>query len=133
MSARWVLDSYSVILFLEREAGWEKVARLLRLGRDAGHPLLLCVVNWGEVYYISVRKAGEEAARRAMQVVDGLPIEIVPADRALTRAAAEIKATHKMSYADAFAAALAEARKATLVTGDREFKEIEGRVKIEWL
>jgi predicted nucleic acid-binding protein len=38
-----------------------------------------------------------------------------------------------MSYADCFAAALAKDRKSDLVTGDKEFKQVEGEVSIRWL
>jgi predicted nucleic acid-binding protein len=38
-----------------------------------------------------------------------------------------------MSFADAFAAALAKQRKAHLATGDQEFKQIENEVTINWL
>jgi len=38
-----------------------------------------------------------------------------------------------MSYADCFAAALAKYRRVVLVTGDKEFKEVEKDVKILWL
>ncbi len=38
-----------------------------------------------------------------------------------------------MSYADCFAAALAKHRKSDLVTGDKEFKQVEGEVSIRWL
>ena len=40
---------------------------------------------------------------------------------------------HKMSYADCFAAALAKDRKAELVTGDKEFKQVDGEVNVRWL
>jgi predicted nucleic acid-binding protein len=65
----------------------------------------------------------------------GLPIEIVPVDSdlVLVRQAAEFKALHKMSCADAFAAALAKTRKAELITGDREFKPLERDIKVHWL
>jgi len=38
-----------------------------------------------------------------------------------------------MSFADCFAAALAKQRKAHLVTGDLEFKQIENEISINWL
>ena len=44
-----------------------------------------------------------------------------------------LKATKKMSYTDCFAAGLAKLRKAELVTGDKEFKQVEGDVKILWI
>jgi predicted nucleic acid-binding protein len=47
--------------------------------------------------------------------------------------AAILKAHKKMSYADCFAAALAKLKKAELVTGDKEFKEVEKEVKILWI
>ena len=62
-----------------------------------------------------------------------MPVEIVPADQALTHRAAIFKATHRMSYADCFAAALAKDRSAELVTGDTEFKQLEKEIKINWL
>ena len=40
---------------------------------------------------------------------------------------------NKMSYADAFAAALAKVKKADLVTGDNEFKPLDGEIKISWI
>lgn len=133
MSVRKVLDSYSVIAYLENEPGAEKVSDLIKQARDKDRLLLLSVVNWGEVYYIARRAEGQEAADRAMQSLDTLPIELVDVDRDLARIAAEFKSTRKMSYADCFAAALAKSKKADLVTGDKEFKEIESDIKIHWL
>ena len=37
-----------------------------------------------------------------------------------------------MSYADCFAAGLAKDRKSELVTGDKEFKQVESEVSIRW-
>ncbi|MBI5242435.1 MAG: type II toxin-antitoxin system VapC family toxin [Elusimicrobia bacterium] len=133
MSARHVLDSYSVLAFLENEPGAEKVAELIKHARDKERPLLLSAVNWGEVYYIACRTAGKGAAEETMRTLDTLPIEVAPADREITRIAAEFKADKKMSYADCFAAALAKREKAELVTGDKEFKEVDGEIKIQWL
>ena len=42
-------------------------------------------------------------------------------------------AHHRISLADAFAAALAKEKKAELVTGDPEFKAPEKEIKINWL
>jgi predicted nucleic acid-binding protein len=47
--------------------------------------------------------------------------------------AADFQARYRMSLADAFAAALAKEKKAELVTGDPEFKALEGEVKIRWI
>ncbi|MEK7218755.1 MAG: type II toxin-antitoxin system VapC family toxin [Patescibacteria group bacterium] len=133
MSAQKVLDSFAVIAFLEDEPGGAKVAELVKQAKDRDHPLLLSVVNWGEVYYNAVRTGGREVGERMIRILETLPIEIVDADRPLAKMAAELKATRKMAYADCFAAALAKARKASLVTGDKEFKEVEGEVDVIWI
>ena len=128
-----VLNSYSLLAYIEGEAGAEQMIEIFRVARDSGRSLFLSVVNWGEVYYITMREAGHERADEVAHLISTLPIQIVPADLDLTRQAAELKSKHRMSYADCFAAALAKSRKAELVTGDRDFRQVEGEVKILWL
>lgn len=133
MTAPKVLDSYAFIALLENEAGAEKVTALIKQARDNEKPLFMSVVNWGEVYYILRREVGLDAATKVLQAIDTLPIELVPADRELTLIAAELKSSKKMSYGDCFAAALAKMKKGELVTGDKEFQEVEKEIKILWL
>jgi uncharacterized protein len=128
-----VLDSYSLIAYIEGEAGKDTMIELFRSARDSGKNCLLSVVNWGEVYYITLREAGQPRADQVAHVISTLPIHLVPADLELAKQAAVFKAGKKMSYADCFAAALAKHRRVELVTGDKEFKQVEGDVKILWL
>ncbi len=131
-----VLDSWALIAFFEDEPAAEEVEKLLVKAEAGRHKLLLCVVNWGEIYYNTMRKVSQEAAEQKAKEIAGLTIEIVGVegkDMELVRQAAIYKATKKLSYADAFAAALAKIRNAELVTGDQEFKEVEGEIKIGWL
>jgi ribonuclease VapC len=128
-----VLDSYSLIAYFEGEAGADKMIEIFRAARDSGRLLLLSVVNWGEVFYIALREAGRERADQVAHLISSLPIQIISADLDLTRQAAEFKATRRMSYADCFAAALAKLRKAELVTGDKEFRQVDGDVKLLWI
>jgi ribonuclease VapC len=132
-AATRVLDSYSLIAYLENEDGAEKMIEVIQVARDSGRTLLLSVVNWGEVYYITLREAGRERVEAVAHLISTLPIELVPADLELTRQAAEFKASKRMSYGDCFAAALAKLRKAELVTGDEEFKQVGDEVKILWI
>ena len=128
-----VLDSYSLIAYFEAEAGAETVAAALKTARNSDVPLLLCVVNWGEVYYITLREAGAERADQVVEVIATLPIEIVFPDLELTREAARLKSRGGIAYADCFAAALAKLRKSELMTGDAEFKRVDDVVKILWI
>jgi ribonuclease VapC len=130
-----VLDSWAIMAFFEDEPAAEAVERLLQQAVEGKHRLLLSAVNWGEIYYATMRAVSQEAAEQKAQEIASLPIEIVAVgeDLALARQAAIFKATKRMSYADCFAAALAKEKKAELVTGDKEFKEVEGEIKILWL
>jgi predicted nucleic acid-binding protein len=131
-----VLDSWALIAFFEDEPAAEPVENLLVKAEAGVHQLLLCVVNWGEIYYNTMREVSQEAAEKQSRELAGLAIEIVGVDdknMSLVRQAAIFKAKRKLSYADAFAAALTKIRNAELVTGDREFREVEDEITIDWL
>jgi predicted nucleic acid-binding protein len=130
---RAVLDSYAVLAFLFREKGHEKVVTALEKAAESDKPLLIVAPNWAEIRYQVERKAGLEAWARTREKLLGLPIEVVPADQELAEEAGGIKARHKMSLADVFAAALAKARKADLYTGDPEFRAVEKNIRVVWL
>jgi predicted nucleic acid-binding protein len=132
-SAVRVLDSYSLISYIEGEAGKDMMIDIFRSARDSGKACLLSVVNWGEVYYITLREGGQQQADEVAHLIATLPIHIVPADLELAKQAAIFKSSKKMSYADCFAAALAKQRRVELVTGDKEFKQVEREVKVLWL
>ena len=130
-----VLDSWTLLTFFEDEPTAGHVESLLTKAEAGTHKLLLCVVNWGEIYYSIMRKVSAEAAEQKSREIAAMPLEVVPvgADLELVRQAAVYKAAGKLAYADAFAAALAKLRKAELVTGDPDFKTVEGEIKIGWL
>ncbi|HYJ86209.1 MAG TPA: type II toxin-antitoxin system VapC family toxin [Pyrinomonadaceae bacterium] len=128
-----VLDSWAVMAYLEDEATAEKVADIIADAHEEKIPLLMTVVNAGEVWYILAREASVAEADASVRQLRQLGIAFVNADWDLAHDAGGFKAKHKMSFADCFAAALAKQRKAHLVTGDQEFKQVEQEVTIEFL
>jgi ribonuclease VapC len=128
-----VLDSYALMAFFEDEPGADYVRGLILKAEEDNLKLLMCVVNLGEVWYSIARTNSAETADQYIREVEGMAIDIVDADWQLTRQAAAFKATGNISYGDCFAAALAKNRKAELVTGDKEFKTLEGEIKIAWV
>jgi ribonuclease VapC len=131
-----VLDSWALIALFNEEPVAEQVEKLLHAATAGRHTLLMSVVNWGEIYYTTLRRGGESAAKSIASDIAQMPITLVPVDSAnldLVRQAAIFKATKKLSYADCFAAALAKLRKAELITGDNEFAAIENDIKMGWL
>ena len=128
-----VLDAHALLAYLEREPGYERVKAAFLEAAEKDSHLLMTSVNFGEVYCIVMRECGQQKADEIEKVVQTLPIEIVDADWPLTREAAKLKAKHKISYADCFAAALAKIKKGDLLTGDREFECLQGDIKIAWV
>ena len=133
MAVAKVLDSWALLCYLEQEPGYEKIIELFEKAVESSKPLLMCIVNWGEVYYQVARRFGEQKAQEIEQLIQTLPITLVEANKELTYEAARIKAIKRIAYADCFAVALARLRKAELYTGDPEFRAVEKDVKVVWL
>ncbi len=130
---RIVFDSYAVLAYINDEPAAERVEEYLNLARSEKAKLYMNVVNLGEVYYIISRRRGTDIANLAVALLKREPINLVVADERLALIAGRIKAFHRLSYADVFAAATAIDLNAILLTGDDEFKSVEDKVKIEWL
>jgi ribonuclease VapC len=128
-----VLDSFALVAYFRDEPGAETVENLLVAAERKDSRLHMTDVNYAEVKYSIIKKDGAEAWAEAAKILHGLPIDFHATTRALADAAADYKASHKMSLADAFAAALAKSKNAELVTGDHEFKPLEKEIKINWL
>jgi len=132
VAEQFVLDAYAVLALLADEPGADEVAALLA---DESIRFHVSAVNVGEIVYVLLRRAGEQAAAAAESAVYDHPrITVAGATRDRIRAAAAIKARGGLSLADAFAAALAEEVASPLITGDPEFKRMEsGTILIRWL
>ena len=128
-----VLDAHGLLVFLEKEPGFEKVVSFFVNAVEKDKSLLMTSVNFGEVYYIVLRECGQEKLNEIEKIIKTLPINIINVDLQLAREAARFKATKKISYADCFTAALAKLRKGEVITGDKEFKTLEDEVKILWI
>ena len=128
-----VLDSFALMAYFRDEAGADKVESLLHKAATRHEPLHMTEVNYAEVQYIIIRRNGLAGWESAAASLVSLPIAFHPVTRELANIAAQMKVSHRISLADAFAAALAKNRRCELVTGDQEFRAIEGELKIAWL
>lgn len=142
------LDSWAVLAWLQGEPAGALVRDLLRwaggvddaaarvspliaLGPDQP-TILLNVLNLGEVFYILGRRFGIGTARDTIRDLRTMPIRIVPADDTTVMEAASIKVCHRVSFADAVAAATARLNDSMLITGDPELKALPD-VVVHWI
>jgi predicted nucleic acid-binding protein len=130
-----VFDSHALITFFRKEPKYTVVRDLLVQVANNEMEAFMSSINAGELYYMMVRKSNIKNAGEAMKALKSFPIHFVDADFTHCMEAAALKAKYKFSYADAFAAALTIKQKATLITGDDEFKVLssEAGFKVKYL
>ncbi|MGQ9629868.1 MAG: type II toxin-antitoxin system VapC family toxin [bacterium] len=126
------LDACALIAYLRNEKGSDVLSRLIEQEETL---LAMHIYNLGEVYYDFYRSDGLEAASTAWQSAMKLPLELRrDSDDEFIQRAGIIKVSEVISYADAFALALAERLQVPLVTTDhREFDPVERRGKFKFL
>ena len=125
----YLLDTSSVFALIEGEAGADRVEQLLRR-----HTVLLPFVVLLEVYYISLQEQGEEEANARYAMLKALDVVFLTevTEPVLLRAA-QMKASSRISLADAIVAAFATVHDAVLVHKDPEFDALKDRVRLEAL
>src|SRR5258708_2472329 len=102
-----VVDAWALLAWLrdERPAA-DSVRRTLQ---EAEYGNVHCSMSWinaGEVYYRLARKNDAKTAEEFLLRLPSLPIRLVLPDEEDIIAAAKLKSGYRISYADAFAAAL---------------------------
>ena len=133
MPDRYVFDAFALNALRLDEPGAAQVQNILD---DLSSEVYMSAINLGELLDTLRRRRGQEAAQTMESAAFQQPnLTVVEASWARIRAAAEIKADGGLSYADAFAAALAREMSAPLVTGDPELERLEqrGLIQVVWL
>jgi len=133
MKSGFLFDSHALLAFFQKEKGAEIVYGILKKSRRQRIDCLICVINLGEIIYMTKKLFGNQKKLEILGRIHQLAIKVLSAPDELVYLAAEIKAEYPLAFADCFAAACALNHDATLVTGDPEFRLIEHLVKIEWI
>ncbi len=118
----YVLDACALLRLAQDEPGADRVAEILADAASGNARVLLHQINLGEVVYRIAKQFGWTVAERKRGEISLLPIEIAAFTEELFWQAVKLKATYPMSYADCFAAALANKEQAVLLTSDPEFE-----------
>jgi len=132
MEGRWLLDTSALLSLRDNEAGAERVAALLRRAISGQGQVWACFMSRMEVLYRVWKDEDERRARLADAQLQSLPLVWVAASDQLLEQAAELKACHALSVADAWIAAAARQEGAVLVHKDPEFQAISSLPQ-EWL
>ena len=129
----FLFDSYALLAFFQSEKGAGTVLEFLKKTKNNGIEPLICVINLGEILYLTKRRFGDVKKIEILGRIHQLSFNIIPATNDLVFLAAEINADYPISYADSFAVACARDQSAEIVTGDPDFQKVEHLVKIHWI
>lgn len=118
MVKEYVLDTSAILCYIQGEEGNSVVERILHAARRKECRIYLSFVTFMELYYILWQEKGEAVAKETVVYVDALPMERIESNPRIGLLAGRIKATNRLSVADAFVAATAVEKNAILVHKD---------------
>lgn len=126
----YVLDTSAILTVLNGEPGQEVVQQILRQAGTEETPgatvIWLPFMALMETEYWSLRRLSPEEVDSMIAIVLGWPAQVVESNPDWRRQAATMKASGRLSIADAWIASLALSLGASLVHRDREFDRIDG-------
>ena len=132
MKAGRIFDSWAILAYAYNEPAADDVENLL-VESTRLQNAWISSINLGEVWYSLARRKSRDIAEQQLAILAQIGLERVDVDWPMVLQAADYKSRHRISYADAFAAALAKQRNAELVTGDQEFRPLESEIRIRWV
>ena len=133
MSA-YLFDSHALLAFFKGEPGANRVDEILRDSRQRPFDIFICMMNLGEIVYLTKRRFGDEKKIEVISRIYQLGLTVLSVTDSLVFQAAELKAQYApFPNADCFALACAVNHSATLVTGDPEFKTVSHLIEIAWI
>ena len=91
MTSRYLFDSHALLAFFQEEKGTEVVAKILRRALKQRLDRLICVINLGEIIYMTKRRFGDNKKVEILGRVHQLGFKILPAPEALVYKAAELR------------------------------------------
>jgi ribonuclease VapC len=120
-TARYVLDTSALLTLRDDESGAERVHRVIDAARKRRAMAYVSFMTRMELLYLIAASEGTEAADDALRLLDALPLHWVTCEPPILIESARLKQRGGLSVADAWIAATAIVRQATLIHKDPEF------------
>jgi predicted nucleic acid-binding protein len=133
VSDSYVLDTSAILALTDREDGWREVERILRDAYAGSAEATACAISLMELYYVALRETGEDGAAKLVGLVKSWPVDWIYPDEKTFLLAGRLKASGRLSVADALIAAVAKLRNAILVHKDPELARLAPEVRLQSL
>ena len=128
-----VLDTSAVMSFLCDEDGADRVESYLVKARKGSLTVYLSFATLAEVFSSAIRKERRERAELYVASIKSWPVKWVHSSEELCLSAGALKASCKLSFADAFIAATALHSDGVLIHKDPEFDALKSILPMESL
>jgi predicted nucleic acid-binding protein len=126
---RFVLDTSAILTLIEDERGAQRVEEVLKKN-DTFLPWVALL----ETTYVTLQERGQAEAERRYALLKQLPSTTLwNVDEPTLLKAAELKANHRISFADSVMCAYAVQNDAVLIHKDPEFTPLAAKVRMEAL
>jgi predicted nucleic acid-binding protein len=133
VTASYVLDTSAIFALTDREEGGAVVEQLLRDAQAGSIEATVCAISLMELYYIALRETGDDAAAKLIALVKSWPVTWIYPDEKTLLLAGRLKASGRLSLADALIGAVANLRDAILVHKDPELAALAPVVRLRTL
>jgi uncharacterized protein len=128
--ASYVLDTSAILALTDREDGWEQVEQVLREAEAGSAEATACAVSLTEIYYIALRESGDDSAAKLIALVKSWPVTWIYPDEKTCFLAGRLKASGRVSLADALIAAVAKLRNSILIHKDPELASLASQIRL---
>ena len=88
MISKYLFDSHALLAFFQKEKGSEIVARILRKALKQRQDRLICVINLGEIIYLTKRRFGDNKKVEILGRIFQMGFNVLPAPESLVFKAA---------------------------------------------
>jgi PIN domain nuclease of toxin-antitoxin system len=130
----YVLDSSAILRYLDGEAGWDRVAEIIKDHLAGRCEAVICSLHWGEIAGQTCKRHGTRAMDLVLSRLSAFGIRVVSVDGDRAVRAALLKLKTNVPYVDAFGVELsADSPDGVFLTADFDFKAARRDVKIEFL
>lgn len=125
----YILDTSAILTYIEDEKGSDVIDDILIRAEKGEVRIYIAFVSLTEVYYITIQEKGELEALRRINLIQSLSLTVEESNEGLNLKAGSLKATNRISLADAYIAALCQQHEGILVHKDPEFESLSPLIK----
>ena len=128
---RYLFDTSAILIAWQGESGAPDVRDLLQRTVQGACQAYISFMTVFEAYYVTKRRSGPDRAHEIYHFLRKFPFHRIELEEEILLGAGNLKGKYQLSVCDAWIAATARSRGATLVHRDSEFDPVQEVSKLK--